>query len=172
MGDYFFGDWLKEQRERFKLTQKDLSVKTKGKISQSVISMWEKRVVEIPSLNNVLEIIKALDISINSVPFNHFKITGNKESVTYFQRGDILTERFSLYDLPSKANSVKTFCGKTYEVKGFVGVETKTGEVKHITDLYYDVRSVVDDSSLLTAKRKNKDDELRKVKKKKRIKES
>lgn len=168
MEDYFFGDWLKEQRKRFNLTQKELSFETKGEISQSMISMWENREVEIPSLNNILKIIKALNMSLNSVPFNHFKITTKKES--YFQRGDDLTERFSLYEVPSKADTVKTFCGKIYKVKGFLCVETTTGEVKHITDLYYDVRSVVDEKSMLTAKRKNKEDELRKLKKAKRVK--
>lgn len=172
MQDYYFGDWLKEQRKKFNITQKDLSLKTNGEISQSIISMWENKEVEMPSLSNVLTILKALNLNLQSVPFDHFKITEKEkiENESYLQRSDILSERFSLYELPDKAKSVKTFCGKTFQVKGFVGVETTTGEVRHITDLYYDVRSVVDDDYTLSAKRKNKNDELRKIKKKKKKK--
>lgn len=169
MQEYYFGDWLREQRKRFDLTQKDLSLKTNGEISQSVISMWENKEVEIPSLNNILIILRALNLSFKSVPFDHFKIIEKGKDESYLQRSDNLSERFSLYELPDKANSIKTFCGKTYKVKGFVGVETDTGEVKNIADLYYDVRSVVDCEDNLTAKRKNKSDELTKLKKKKKV---
>ena len=73
-----------------------------------------------------------------------------------------MRERFGLYDLPS-ASAVKTFEGKVYELKGFVGIEKDTGEIKHITDLYYRTKTVVSESSVL-AKRKKENDELVKVK--------
>lgn len=170
MQDYFFGDWLKEQRKEFDLTQKELSDKTNNRISQSVISTWENKEIEIPSLNNILIILEALELNFNAVPFNHFKLEKDKVS-TLPNGSDKLPKRFSLYDLPKEAESVKTFCGKTYKVKGFLGVETTTGELKHITDLYYDVRSIIDDEKKLTAKRKNKQDELVRVKRKKKVKE-
>lgn len=72
-----------------------------------------------------------------------------------------MAERFYLYELAS-ASSLKTFEGKTYELKGAVGVEKESGEVRHIADLYYRTRSVISDKQLL-AKRKNAHDELLKV---------
>lgn len=72
-----------------------------------------------------------------------------------------MAERFYLYDLAS-ASSLKTFEGKTYELKGAIGVDKDSGDVRHITDLYYRTRSVISDKRLL-AKRKNVNDELVKV---------
>nr|WP_328822953.1 hypothetical protein [Planococcus soli] len=72
-----------------------------------------------------------------------------------------MTERFHLYDLAT-ASSLKTFEGKTYELKGAVGVEKDSGEVRHIADLYYRTRSVISDKRLL-AKRKNAHEELLRV---------
>lgn len=169
MEGYFFGDWLKEQRKKLNLTQKDLSLKTNNEISQSVISTWENKSVDIPSINNIMKVVKALDLSLQSVPFEHFYFAEKGDNDSYVLRSDIL-ERFGLYELPNKAKSVKTFCGKTYEVKGFVGVESETGEIKNIADLYYNVRSVMDKDNMLSAKRKNKNDELTKLKKRKKIK--
>ncbi|ANU28585.1 hypothetical protein I858_016520 (plasmid) [Planococcus versutus] len=72
-----------------------------------------------------------------------------------------MAERFYLYDLAS-ASSLKTFEGKTYELKGAVGVEKESGDVRHITDLYYRTRSVISEKRLL-AKRKNQHDDLMKI---------
>ena len=127
--------------------------------------MWENKEIEIPSINNIMVIIEALGLSLRSVPFDHFHITKNENVPT--QRSDRVSERFSLYEMPT-ASSVKTFCGKVYQIKGFVGVETKSGEVKHVTDLYYSTRSVAKEEKLI-AKRKNKTDELTKLKKEKKI---
>lgn len=79
-----------------------------------------------------------------------------------------MAERFYLYDLAS-ASSLKTFEGKTYELKGAVGVERESGDVLRIADLYYRTRSVVSDKRLL-AKRKNANEELIKVSGIKKIK--
>lgn len=79
-----------------------------------------------------------------------------------------MAERFCLYDLAS-ASSVKTFEGKIYRLKGYLGIEQDSGEVRYISDLYYRTRSVVSDKQLL-AKRKRPEDELLKVKGFKKVK--
>lgn len=160
---YYFGDWLKEQRELFDLTQKDLSEITENKITQSVISMWERREIIIPSIQNILTVTESLGIPLQSVPWDHLVL---QEEENEMRCGD-MKERFSLYELPT-ASSVKTFEGKTYELKGFVGIEKKTGEVKHITDLYYRAKTVVSESKLL-AKRKKENQELLKIKNEKKL---
>ena len=74
-------------------------------------------------------------------------------------------ERMSLYELPTN-DSLRTFEGRTYELKGFVGVEKDSGEVEQVTNLYYRARTVVKNNQV-TAKRKNESDELKKIKPKK-----
>ena len=128
---YYFGDWLKEQRVLFDLTQKDLSGITKNKITQSAISMWERKEVVIPSIQNILTVAEALDIPLQNIPWDHLMLQEEENK----ERCGEMKERFGLYELPT-ASSVKTFEGKTYDLKGFVGIEKDSGEVKHITDLY------------------------------------
>jgi hypothetical protein len=54
--------------------------------------------------------------------------------------------------------------GKTYELKGAVAIENKTGEIQNLAQIYYQVRSIVDSKKNLIAKRKNQDSELVAVK--------
>lgn len=168
MSNYYFGDWIKEQRESAGLTQKKLAERTGNKITQSTISMWERREIAVPSIQNVLIIVKAFNLTLRSVPFDHFNLSLEKTGNKIVYKGcEKVKERFSLYELTT-ATSLKTFEGKTYELKGFVGVEQSTGEVKHITDLYYNARTVARESEFL-AKRKKENDELMKVKGHKRL---
>ncbi|OES43379.1 hypothetical protein BA724_14090 [Domibacillus iocasae] len=74
-------------------------------------------------------------------------------------------ESLSLYELPT-CDSVKTFEGKTYKLKGFMGIEQSSGEVEHVSELYYRTRTVVTNNCVV-AKRKNVNDELQKIKGKK-----
>lgn len=159
---YYFGDWIKEQRDFFELTQKDLSEITQNKITQSIISMWERKEIIIPSIQNIITVTESLNISLQSVPWDHFTLEEENEA-----RCVEMKKRFSLYELPS-ACSVKTFEGKTYDLKGFVGIEKHTGEVKHITDLYYRAKTVVSESKLL-AKRRKENEELIKEKREKKL---
>lgn len=163
---YYFGDWLKEQRHFFGLTQKDLSEITQNKITQSVISMWERKEIIIPSIQNILTITESLEIPLQSIPWDHLVLQDDEDEM----RCGEMKERFGLYELPT-ASSVKTFEGKTYDLKGFIGIETKTGEVKHITDLYYSAKTVVSESKLL-AKRKKENQELLKLKGEKKVKQT
>lgn len=163
---YYFGDWLKEQRDFFGLTQKDLSEITHNRITQSVISMWERKEIIIPSIQNILTITESLEIPLQSIPWDHLVLQEDEDEM----RCGEMKERFGLYELPA-ASSVKTFEGKTYDLKGFIGIETKTGEVKHITDLYYSAKTVVSESKLL-AKRKKENQELIKLKNVKNVKQT
>ncbi|MFB5563083.1 MULTISPECIES: hypothetical protein [Bacillus cereus group] len=75
-------------------------------------------------------------------------------------------KRIPFYEIASikKAHSLKTFDGKTYELKGAVAIENKTGEIQNLAQIYYQVRSIVDSKKNLIAKRKNQDSELVAVK--------
>ncbi|RKD26517.1 hypothetical protein BEP19_16770 [Ammoniphilus oxalaticus] len=75
-------------------------------------------------------------------------------------------QRFRLYDLP-RANSVKTFEGEVYRVVGSIGIEKESGEVRHITDLYYRAKTVVSQTKIV-AKRKHAEEELKKINEPKR----
>lgn len=155
---FYFGDWIKEQRQIFGLSQTELSLKTDKKITQSTISMWERKEIRTPSIRNIWTITHSLGIPLSNVPWCYLDLGFNDDETRCCK----VKERFGLYDLPS-ASAVKTFEGKVYELKGFVGIEKDTGEIKHITDLYYRTKTVVSESSVL-AKRKKESDDLVKVK--------
>ena len=159
-----FADWLKEQRAIRGISQLELCVLTNYRIPQSTISNWESDRT-IPSVTNILILTKALKMKMSSVPWDdiHFDKSDKRAEV------DECKERYSLYDLP-KADSLKTFEGKIYVLKGFVGIEQETGHVEHITELYYRTRTVVFDNQV-AAKRKNVHDELVKVSRIKKLKD-
>lgn len=159
-----FGDWVREQRKMLGISQAELSNRTGKRIPQSTISMWEKGRNENPSAQNVKLLAESLGISMNHFPWDYV-IFKEKNAETRCNR---MKERFRLYELPA-ASSLKTFEGKVYQLKGCVGVETVTGEVRHISDLYYRTRSVVAEKQLL-AKRKTPDEELIKIKGVKKVK--
>lgn len=70
-------------------------------------------------------------------------------------------KRLSYFDIASSAaESVKTFDGKTYSLKGALAVEKQTGEIKRVAEIYYRVRSVRDEKHNIIAKRKQEDGEL------------
>lgn len=153
----WFGDWIKEQRVALGISQTELSDRTGKQIPQSTISMWEQRKNENPSAQNVRLVVESLGIPMRNFPWESILFKDKNTEA----RGHQMAERFYLYDLAS-ASSLKTFEGKTYELKGAVGVEKESGDVRHITDLYYRTRSVISDKRLL-AKRKNQHDELMKI---------
>lgn len=155
MQSFYFGDWIKEQREIFGLSQAELSSLTNNRIKQSTISMWESKEVLTPSIRNIWSITNALGIPLSNVPWNYLDLGFKDEDGARCER---VKERFRLYDLPN-ANSVKTFEGKTYDLIGSVGIEQDSGEIKHVTDLYYRAKTVVSDSKIL-ARRKTVNDEL------------
>ncbi|MGG3801901.1 hypothetical protein ABET39_22900 [Metabacillus fastidiosus] len=73
-------------------------------------------------------------------------------------------KRLPVYALSSSiGNSVKTFDGKMYLLKGAIAVESNTGEIKRVADIYYRVRSIVDEKHNVVAKRKHEHDELKRV---------
>lgn len=160
----WFGDWLREQRITLGISQTELSNRSGKRIPQSTISMWEQGRNENPSAHSVKLLVESLGISMNDFPWDYV-IFKDKNSETGCNR---MVERFCLYDLAT-ASSLKTFEGKTYELRGAIGIEKETGNVRHISDLYYRTRSVVSDKQLL-AKRKKPNEELLKVKGIKKVK--
>lgn len=153
----WFGDWIKEQWVALGISQSELSDRTGNQIPQSTSSMWEQRKNENPSAQNVRLLVESLGIPMRNFPWESILFKNRNTEARDHQ----MAERFYLYDLAS-ASSLKTFEGKTYELKGAVGVEKDSGEVRHITDLYYRTRSVISEKRLL-AKRKNQHDDLMKI---------
>ncbi|MGM9988814.1 MAG: helix-turn-helix domain-containing protein [Bacillaceae bacterium] len=181
MGYLFaFADWLKEQRELHSLSQSQLSELTDNEIPQSTISAWEIGKT-IPSVRNIALIAQSLKIPMSSIPWDYidFGIEPKDENELNVRMWDYteleqkagsdtnVNERYGLYELPS-ADTIRTFEGKIYEVKGFVGIEKDSGEMEHITDLYYRTKTVVSNNCVL-AKRKKSDDELTRLKKPKKV---
>lgn len=146
------GSWLKEKRKENKFNQKEISLAIG--CSQATMSYWEND-SSVPSVLELHDILRIYKLNLSDVPFNKMLIG---------ERGENTMERLSLYELPN-CDSLKTFDGKTFTLKGFVGIETKTGEIEEVTQLYYRTKTVVK-NNLLTAKRKNENSELKKVTKK------
>lgn len=71
----------------------------------------------------------------------------------------------AFYDIPYLANGgdLKTFDGKIYEIKGTVARDIETNEVIKLSSVYYSIRTVKNKKRQTVAKRKNRDDELKRV---------
>lgn len=149
----FIGDWMKREREIREITQ--FEVAEYIGVSQTKVSFWENNKTT-PTVYELYKYSVLIGLrSLSEIPFGNF----------HFNKGDVVMERLSLYEL-SANDTVKTFEGEVYELKGVVGVKKETGEIERVTDLYYRTRTVVKDSQVI-AKRKNKNEELKKVKPKK-----
>lgn len=148
------GNWIKQEREKRELTQAYVSDGIG--LSQGTISLWENN-RSIPSIVDLYKIAACFGMkSLQEIPFDQLEI----------QKGDgLIMKSLSLYELPS-CDSVKTFEGKTYKLKGFIGIEQSSGEVEPVSDLYYRTRTVVTNNCVV-AKRKNVNDELQKIRSKK-----
>lgn len=73
-------------------------------------------------------------------------------------------KRLAFYDISdARAKSAKTFDGRTYSLKGGIAVDNGTGDIKSVADIYYDVRSVMDQSHTIVAKRRKREEELTEV---------
>ncbi|PKR83060.1 hypothetical protein [Heyndrickxia camelliae] len=71
--------------------------------------------------------------------------------------------RFHFIDLMNRA-SVRTFNKQVYQLKqGLLVQNTTTSEVKRLTDIYYEIRTVRDKKGNVLAKRKNPNSELYKI---------
>ncbi|WP_050182268.1 helix-turn-helix transcriptional regulator [Domibacillus robiginosus] len=148
------GSWIKQEREKRDLTQAHISDGVG--LSQGTVSLWENNKA-VPSIVDLYKIAACFGMkSLKEIPFDQLDIQ---------KGGGLIMESLSLYELPT-CDSVKTFEGKTYELKGFMGIEKSSGEVEHVFELYYRTRTVVVNNCVV-AKRKSVNDELQKVKAKK-----
>lgn len=73
-----------------------------------------------------------------------------------------MVEKLSQIELAYRGKSVKTFDKEVYELKGSLAINQKNGEVKKIADIYYNVRTALDDKKRVIGKRKKRTDELQK----------
>lgn len=76
-----------------------------------------------------------------------------------------LTNRVSYYQLAVLADggTARTFSRKIYRIKGLIARDIETNEVKKLSSIYYEIRTVKDKHQNVIAKRRNPDDELKRV---------
>lgn len=72
-------------------------------------------------------------------------------------------DRLNYFDLKD-AKRLRTFDKEDYILKGTIAVNVDNGDVEKLADVYYRVRTVVGENRQIIAKRKNKLDELKRVK--------
>lgn len=73
--------------------------------------------------------------------------------------------RVSFYELPVIADggTVKTFSRKIYRIRGLIVQDIQTNEVKKLSSIYYEIRTVQNKFKKVVAKRRNPTDELKRV---------
>lgn len=77
-------------------------------------------------------------------------------------------KRLTYLDLKD-AKSVRTFDNETFILKGALAVDQDNGNIEKLADVYYRVRTAIDENEQIIAKRKNALDELKQVKSTKRF---
>ena len=77
-----------------------------------------------------------------------------------------MAKRLSYIELANKACSVKTFKNEVYKLKGSLAVNQDNGNIEKIADIYYRVRTALNDDDVVVAKRKQSEEELKTVNKK------
>jgi hypothetical protein len=75
------------------------------------------------------------------------------------------TKRVPFYELAVIADggTVKTFSRKIYRIKGLIARNVETNEVRKVSSIYYEIRTVQDRNKKVIAKRRNPKDELKRV---------
>ncbi|MFD4820114.1 hypothetical protein [Peribacillus butanolivorans] len=77
-------------------------------------------------------------------------------------------KRLTYLDLKD-AKSIRTFDNETFILKGALAVDQDNGNIEKLADVYYRVRTAIDENEQIIAKRKNALDELKQVKSNKRF---
>jgi hypothetical protein len=80
----------------------------------------------------------------------------------------VAEKRLTYLDLKD-AKSVRTFDNETFILKGALAVDQDNGNIEKLADVYYRVRTAIDENEQIIAKRKNALDELKQVKSNKRF---
>lgn len=77
----------------------------------------------------------------------------------------IATKRVPFYELAVIADggTARTFSKEIYQIRGVVARNIETGEVVKLSNLYYEIRTVMNRNRKVVAKRKNQSDELIRV---------
>lgn len=72
-------------------------------------------------------------------------------------------DRVPFYELPVIADggTVKTFSRKIYRIRGLIAQDIQTNEVKKLSSIYYEIRTVQNKFKKVVAKRRNPTDELK-----------
>lgn len=75
------------------------------------------------------------------------------------------TSKIPFYEVAAIADGgdVRTFNGDIYYIRGVIAQHAKTKEVVKLSSIYYEIRTVKDKFRRVVAKRKNPNDELKRV---------
>lgn len=138
------GNWIKLKRVERNLTQQEVSQRIS--VTQSTLSAWERDKLK-PNLDQLIVLLDFFDLSLEDVPAKFLK-----------KKGADRMKRVSVHELAVVADSVRTFGGQEYQLKGTLAF-SDNGEVEKAVNIYYSARTVVKDNKVV-AKRKNKEDEL------------
>lgn len=63
-------------------------------------------------------------------------------------------EELAFYHIATVADTVKTFDGRIWKVKGIVGVHDETGTREHLAELFYQISTIKNTEKRTIAKRK------------------
>lgn len=76
-----------------------------------------------------------------------------------------VSPRVPYYELAVIADggTVRTFSKEIYRIRGLVARNVKTNEVVKLSSIYYEIRTVQNKKKQVVAKRKNPEDELKRV---------
>lgn len=141
------GEWIRLKRLEKGLSQKSVAELSKDVLKQSTLSAYEQNKIKDINISKLVVLGKILGFTPKDLPWDLLDLDTTE------------SERIGVYELPTTADSVRLFNGKTYQLEGVLGVETDTGAVKNISEIYYQVRSAASKGSLV-AKRKHPYDEL------------
>lgn len=142
------GEWIKRKRLEKGLSQTNVVERSKGIIKQSTLSAYEQNKTKDINISKLVILGNILGFTPKDLPWELIEFDSLDS-----------TNRIGIYDLPNEADNVRLFNGKTFKLEGVLGVETKTGEIKKVSEIYYQVRSAVSEGALV-AKRKHPHDEL------------
>jgi transcriptional regulator with XRE-family HTH domain len=141
------GEWLRMKRLEKGLSQKNVADLSNGVLKQSTLSAYEQNKIKDINISKLVVLGKILGFTPKGLPWELLDLDATE------------SERIGIYELPTTADSVRLFNGSTFRLEGVLGIETDTGAVKKISEIYYQVRSAASEGSLV-AKRKHPHDEL------------
>lgn len=111
------GDWIQKERKK-KFPSQHTFAAYIG-ISQATISLWERNKI-IPSVTQLATIAKSFGLSLKEIPYEEFENLDREGSEV----------KFDFTNLNFNNNNFETPDGKKFQLKGVIGVDVTSGELK------------------------------------------